>query len=335
MSDLIGGLVSRLHGSGRKVGFVECDDERVLRAARRLADDAVCEPVLVANPSEVVSRADGLGISLEGIGVLNAGDEDRRGQFAEQYADAVEGMSAKRAARKMRDPLQYAAMLVRLGHLDCLAAGVVHSTGDVIVAAQQYIGMAEGIKTVSSLGFAHMRLAASGKERWVCITDCAVNESPTAEQLSDIVVSSAASYRGVFGRDPRVALLSFSTCGSAEGSSPQKMRDAVGLVRGREPGLDVDGEFQLEVALVPELAARKLKGRESAVAGRADIVVFPNLDAGNIAVKCMGLFGGFETPGPILQGFSHPVTDFSRSATEREVYDNVVLALSMAGGRDE
>lgn len=333
MNPFIESLAVRLRGRGERVVFVECEDKRILRTARMLADGGVCVPVLLGDPAAVAAAAEGLGIDLAGIEVVDAADEAGRAALAARYHEAVPTVSEKRALRKAASPLQCAAMMVKVGDADCLAAGVVHSTGEVIVAAQQFIGMAEGISIPSSLGYLDLDVEACGPRRWVGITDCAVNTDPDAAALADIVLASAASYEGVFGRAPRVAMLSYSTCGSADGPSVERVREAIGLVRAAKPELSIDGEFQLEVALVPALAERKLHGRTSDVAGRADIVVFPSLDAGNIAVKCMQIFGDVVSPGPVLQGFARPVTDFSRSAKTEDVFANVVIALSQGGAR--
>lgn len=333
MNPFIESLAERLRGRGDRVVFVECEDERILCTARMLADGDVCAPVLLGDPAAIAAAASSFDVDLGGIEVVDAGDEAVRVELAARYHEVVPAVSEKRAARKAAVPLQRAAMMVKVGDADCLAAGVVHSTGEVVLAAQQFVGMAEGISKPSSLGYLDLDVEACGPRRWVGITDCAVNTDPDAAALADIVLASAASYEGVFGRTPRVAMLSYSTCGSADGPSVERMREAIGLVRAAKPELSVDGEFQLEVALVPALAERKLHGRASDVAGRADIVVFPSLDAGNIAVKCMQVFGGAMAAGPVLQGFSRPVTDFSRSAKTEDVFANVVIALSQGGER--
>lgn len=333
MNPFIESLAKRLRGQGKRVVFVECEDERILRTARMLADDEICVPILLGEPAVIAAAAEGLGMGLDGIEIANVADDTRRSALALRYHNAVPAVSEKRALRKSAGALVQAAMMVKADMADCLAAGVVHSTGEVILAAQQFIGMAEGISTPSSLGYLDLDIKACGDRRWIGITDCAVNTDPDAATLTDIVLASAASYEGIFGQTPRVAMLSYSTCGSADGPSVERVRDAIERVRAVKPELPIDGEFQLEVALVPALAERKLHGRESSVAGRADIIVFPSLDAGNIAVKCMQIFGNIMAAGPVLQGFARPVTDFSRSAKTADVFANVVISLSQGGAR--
>ena len=331
MADLISGLAERLKGSGVRVLFVECDDERVLRAARRLADEDVCRPALLGDPARIASDLERLGISAEGIELIDHEDADARASLSERYRAINPAFSEKRLAKKMNSPLQHAAMMLKVGDVDCLAAGVVLSTGEVIVAAQQFVGLAEGVETVSSMGYAEVVLPGAAEARWIGMSDCGVVTDPDIAQLTDIACCSAKSCEAVFGEESRVAFVSYSTCGSSDGPSVDRERAALAAVREREPQLKVDGEFQLEVALVPAAAERKLHGRASEVAGQANVLVFPNLDAGNVAVKCIQVFGGFKVCGPVLQGFARPVTDFSRSATADEVFGNVVLCLAQNG----
>ena len=329
--DIIEALERRLAGSALRVAFVEYDDARILEAARYLVDHDICQPVLVGPASQVVASADVAHVALDGIAVFDTSSQERVDEVARAYAAANDGMSERRALRKAGDPLAFVAMLTATGSADCMAAGVTYSTGDVIVAAQRYIGLDPGVSLVSSIGYQVVTLG--GAQRVLGLADCAVCTDPSPEQLASIALASARSYAGVFGEEPRVAMLSYSTKGSGVGGSVDAVTSATALVREREPRLAVDGELQLDAALVPEVAARKV-GEDSAVAGRANVLVFPDLNSGNIAVKCMQLFDGGESFGPMLQGFRLPVTDFSRSARTRDVVGNVILCLLAARGSE-
>lgn len=310
-----------------KVIFTECEDERILHAVRILCDRNTCIPILLGDPGAIQKAASNANVSLEGITVFDMLDADKKTAYASEYHNTVPMYSTKVILRKMNHPLNYAAMLVKLGVADSLASGVINSTGDVILAAQQFIGLKEGISSVSSIGFqiAPMFDGSAGVQI-IGVSDCAVCTKTDASQLADIAIISADNYSRVMGVEARVAMLSYSTAGSTNGESVEMVLAATKLAKEKRPDLVIDGEFQIDSALVPEIAARKVN-RRSPVAGKANVLIFPNLDAGNIAVKCMQMFGKVGSYGPLLQGFSKPVTDFSRAATVNDVVGNVTLCL--------
>jgi phosphate acetyltransferase len=223
-------------------------------------------------------------------------------------------------------PLFYGGMMVACGDADTAVGGVASATATLIQAGVLTVGLVPGIKTPSSYFLMVIPKFLGEKDKPFIYADCAVNVDPTAEQLADIALASAVSARRLLGQEPRVALLSFSTKGSAAGASVDKVREALRIARQREPGLAIDGEFQADSAIVPRVAAKKVK-YESAVAGKANVIIFPDLNSGNIAYKLTQYMADAQAIGPFLQGFAKPITDLSRGATVDDIVATVILTL--------
>ena len=329
MNDFILKMTEKAKAAPQRVAFPESGSVDILKTAELVVSQGIGFPTLLGVPAEIEALAAANGVSTAGFSYFDHTDEAVRAALAEEYSAAYEDFSAKSVARKAKDPVRCAMFLLKLDRVDCVAAGKEYSTGDVVYEAMSIVGLAEGVENPSSLGIADIPGFDGPEGQMLGLADCAITAQPDAKDLAGIAISSAETIQAILGWEPRIAMLSFSTCGSAEHESIDVVRNAVELVRQLRPGLKVDGEFQLDSAIIPAVAAKKVN-RESDVAGKANILIFPNLHAGNIGVKLIQIFGHANAYGPVLQGFAKPVCDFSRSAPVDEMLGNVAMLVLRA-----
>lgn len=307
------------------VAFPDAEDKRTIEAAQILQKEKIAVPVLVGNKINIEKYASDNNLSLDGIKIEDPNTSDFKQEFAELLFEKRKhkGLNMEKAVETVLDPLYFAGLMLDTSKVDACVGGNVSSTGNVMRAAIHTVGVAEGISIVSSFFVMVMP-----DNRMFCFADCAVNPNPDAKQLADIAISSAKNYKSVTGEDSRVAMLSFSTNGSAKHDDVDKVIEATKLVKEKEPNIPTDGEMQLDAAIIPAIGERKFPGSE--VAGKANVLVFPDLDAGNIGYKLTQRLAGAEAVGPIVQGLKKPFCDLSRGCSTDDMVNVASICSLMA-----
>lgn len=311
----------------KTVAFPDALDERALKAVQILAEQGSLKPVLLGNPQQLQDLARAASIPLDAR-VVDPATCPNLTAYSQRLLDKMRGKagisSVENARRQLQDPLWFGAMMLDTGDVDAVVAGNLSATTEVLHAALRVVGPADGISTVSSLFF----MIEPGTSRVLAFADCGVVFQPTTEQLADIAISTADNYRHVIGDEPRIAMLSFSTMGSVNHRAVQSVRHATQLVRERRPDLLIEGELQFDAAFSPEVARRKIP--DSVLGGKANVFVFPDLNAGNIAYKIAERMGGYTALGPIIQGLRLPMHDLSRGCSTQDIVQVALLAVKMA-----
>lgn len=304
----------------------EGHDDRVIAAARRMKDEGIASPILLGDAEKIGAEAAATGVGLDGIEIIAPGESDKLEEYTEAYVEGRD-LNPKVAKRMVKRPLYFAGMMVAKGDADTMVAGVATPTAFVIQSGVLTVGLAEGIGTPSSFFLMIIPDFQGQKQKPFIYADCAVNIAPTPSELADIAIASEKSARKLLPEEPRVAMLSFSTQGSASHVRVDHVTEALVLVKQRAADSKIDGEFQADAAIIPSVGAKKVK-EPSEVVGQANVLVFPDLNSGNIAYKLTQYMAGAKAIGPFLQGFAKPISDLSRGATVEDIVATTAICLA-------
>ena len=324
MRSLFGELREHILGKGIKIVFPEGNDDRVVRAAARLKFEGLVDPIILGDPAEVHKILNDLGFADFNYTIINPETYEDFEEMKEKFVEIRKGKATMEDAEKLLHDVNYfGVMLVKLGLADGMVSGAIHSTADTVRPALQIIKTKPGISRTSGV----FLMNRENTDHRLMFADCAINIEPNAQELAEIAINTAETAK-VFGIDPKVAMLSFSTKGSAKSPKVDRVVQATNIAKEMRPDLAIDGELQFDAAFVPATAT--IKAPDSDVAGHANVFVFPGLQAGNIGYKIAQRLGMFEAIGPILQGLNKPVNDLSRGASAEDIYNLAIITAAQA-----
>lgn len=308
----------------------EGEEERTITACEGILKNSLAKLILVGNNENIVNKAKKLGVNIEGVEIRDPENCPKIDEYAKQFYEIRKnkGMTMEKAEKIVRDPLYYGTMMVKLGEADGMVSGAIHTTGDLLRPGLQIVKTTPGVSVVSSFFIMLLQNSNYGEDGMFLFSDCAVNPNPNAEELASIAIATAETAKNLCGMNPRVAMLSFSTMGSAEHELVEKVRKATAIAKERRPDLQIDGELQLDAAIVEKVAAQKAPN--SNVAGKANVLIFPDLQSGNIGYKLVQRLANAEAIGPVCQGFAKPINDLSRGCSAEDIINVVAVTAVQA-----
>lgn len=308
----------------KTVTFPDGEDIRSIEAALFLRNEKIAKASVIGNPQKILDVAKENNHDVSELEIINPDNSEYIDEFAKILFEKRKhkGMTIEKATETVKDPLYFGGLLLETGKVDVVVAGNVSSTGNVMRSAIHTVGVAEGISIVSSF------FIMTFPDKLYCFGDCAVNPNPDEKQLADIAISSAKNFNAITGEEPKVAMLSFSTNGSASHELVEKVQNATKIVNEKAPDIPADGEMQLDAAIIPKIGAKKFPGSE--VAGKANVLIFPDLNAGNIGYKLTQRLAGAEAVGPIVQGLKKPYCDLSRGCSADDMINVAAICSLMA-----
>lgn len=314
----------------KKIVLPEGEEERTLVAAQRIIEEGVADVVLVGSVEKIKEKASSLGVNLDGIEIEDPETSVNLDRYINEFYELrkSKGMTIEKASKIVRDPLYFGTMMVKMDDADGMVSGAIHTTGDLLRPGLQIIKTAPGVSVVSSFFIMMVPGSNYGEEGMLLFSDCAVNPNPNSDQLAAIAIATADTAKKLCKVDPKVAMLSFSTMGSADHEVVDKVRLATEKAKELRPDLLIDGEMQLDAAIVKKVADQKAPN--SQVAGKANVLIFPDLQSGNIGYKLVQRFANAEAIGPICQGFAKPINDLSRGCSSDDIVKVVALTAVQA-----
>ena len=314
----------------KRIVLPEGNEERTIVATEEIYKQGYAHPILVGNREEILNKATALNADLTGVEIIDPETSENLSKYIEAFYELRKnkGMTMSKAEKIVRDPLYFGTMMVKLGDADGMVSGAVHTTGDLLRPGLQIIKTAPGVSVVSSFFIMMVPGSKYGENGMLLFSDCAVNPNPNYEQLAAIAIATAETAKNLCKVEPRVAMLSFSTMGSADHELVSKVRTATEKAKELRPDLLIDGEMQLDAAIVESVASQKAPN--SKVAGKANVLVFPDLQAGNIGYKLVQRFAKAEAIGPICQGFAKPINDLSRGCSSEDIVKVVAITAVQA-----
>lgn len=330
MSTFIETLKAKAKADLKTIVLAEGEEIRSIKAAEIALKEGYAKIILIGNPDKINTIAKAEGVDITGAEIIDSETSDKLGAYADAFYELrkSKGVTPEQAAETIKNPLYFGVMMVKMGDADGMVAGAVNSSANVIRPSLQILKTAPGTKLVSAFFIMSVPNCEYGENGTFLFADSALNQDPDSDQLSEIAIASAASFKSLVGAEPKVAMLSHSTYGSAKHELVDKVREATKLAQEKRPDLMIDGELQLDAAIVDSVG--KQKAPESKVAGQANVLVFPNLDAGNIGYKLVQRLANADAFGPVLQGIAKPVNDLSRGCTAEDIAGVIAITAIQA-----